>query len=92
MCHARSSFRDFGSYLENAVGLDEDDVQLSLKENISSFVTYEMPGDIYSNEDISETIYTLGDQGGTLQIEYDEISMKIGNISLLWLSPWNHKV
>ena len=31
---------------------------------------------IYSIKDISEAFYTMGDIEGTLQIEYDEMSMK----------------
>ena len=43
--YARSSFRVFECYLGIVVGLDEDDIQLILKQNTSSFVTYELcPG------------------------------------------------
>ena len=58
------------------VGLDEDDIQLILKQNSSNFVTYELSHGIYSIKDISEAVYTMGDHEGTLQIEYDGISMK----------------
>ena len=38
-----SSFRDFKSYLRILVGLDEDDVQLTLKQHNSHFITYKLP-------------------------------------------------
>ena len=42
---ARSPFRGFESYLRIVVGLDEDDIQLTLKQNKSNFITYELsPG------------------------------------------------
>ena len=42
MCYVRSAFRDFQSYLRVLVGLDEDDVQLILKQLDLNFNTYEM--------------------------------------------------
>ena len=40
-----SPFQDFESYLRAVVGLDEDDIQLVLKQHNSSSVTYELsPG------------------------------------------------
>ena len=38
-----SSVRDFESYLRIAVGLAENDIQLILKQNNLSFLTYEIP-------------------------------------------------
>ena len=70
------SFRDFESYLRNVVGLDENDVQLILKQYISNFVTYKLVPDVYTNEDISEAVYTMRDHAGTLQIECDDVTMK----------------
>ena len=43
MGYARSPFQDFESYLRIVVVLDEDDIQLILKQYNSNFVTYEMP-------------------------------------------------
>ena len=40
MGYARSPFRDFESYLTIIVGLDEDDIQLILKQYNSNFLTY----------------------------------------------------
>ena len=59
-----------------AVDLDEDDIQLILKQHNSTFITYEIAPGIYSITDISEAVYTFGDHEGCLQIEYDDISMK----------------
>ena len=75
MGHARSIFRDFESYLRIVVGLDEDNIQLILKQCISDFVVYELSPGTYTIKDISEAVYTMGDHEGTFQIEYD-ISMK----------------
>ena len=38
----RSPFRDFESYLRNVVGLDEEDIQLVLKQYDSHFIIYEL--------------------------------------------------
>ena len=47
-----------------------------LKQNNSNVVTDEIFPGIYSIEDNSETVYTMGGHEGTLQIEYDDVSMK----------------
>ena len=45
MGYARSLFRDFESYLRIVVGLEEDDIQLILKQYNEKFFTYELdPG------------------------------------------------
>ena len=69
-------FRDFESYLRILVSLDEDDLQLVLKQYNSNFVKYELSPAIYTVKDISEIVYTMGDHAGTLQIEYDDFTMK----------------
>ena len=74
------SFRDFESYLRNVVGLDEDDVQLILKQNISNFVTYILVPDIHTIKDISRAVYTMRDHAGTLQTEGDDNTMKTQHI------------
>ena len=74
--YARSPFSDFESYLKIVNSLDEHDIQLILKQYISSFVTYKIDPGIYSIEDISKVVYTMGDSEGTLKIEYNDISMK----------------
>ena len=76
MGYARSPFGDFGSFLGILVGLDEEDIQLFLKQSNSNSVTYELSPGIYSMNDISEGVYKMGDHEGPLQIEYDDISMR----------------
>ena len=74
--YARSLFRDFESYLRFVVGLDEEDIQLILKEYNSHFITHELAPGFHSMQDISDTINTLSGHMETIQIEYDDISMK----------------
>ena len=59
------------------VGLDEDDILLVLKQYSSNFGTYDLSLGVYSFKDISEEVNTMGDHEGSLQIEYDDIRMKI---------------
>ena len=56
--------------------MDEDDIQLILKQYSSIFVTHEVVAGIYSIKDFSEAVYTMGDHEGTRQVEYDDIRMK----------------
>ena len=58
------------------VGLDEDGIQLILEQYNSIFITYELSPTIYTIKDTSEAVYTVGDHEGTLQTEYDDVSMK----------------
>ena len=74
--YARSLFRDFETYLRIVVRLPEEDFQLLLKEYNSHFITYELTPGIYSIQDISDTIQTFSDHMQTIQVEYDDISMK----------------
>ena len=74
--YARSLFRDFEIYLRIVVGLHEEDIQLILKEYSSHFTTYELTPGIYSIQDNSDTIHTFSGHTETIQIEYDNISMK----------------
>ena len=76
LAYARSPFRDFESYLRNVVGLDEDGIQLILKQQNANFVTYELGPDIYAIQDLQEAVYPLGDHGGTLKIEIDDLNKK----------------
>ena len=76
LASARSPFGDFESCLRIVVKLDEDDIQLILKQYNSNFVTYEVSPGIYTIKNISEAVYTRGYYEGTLKIEYDDISMK----------------
>ena len=71
-----SSFRDFESYLRLVIGLDVGDIQLILKEYNSHFITYELTPGIYTIQDISEAIQTFSGHQETIQLEYDDISMR----------------
>ena len=82
--YARSPIRHFESYPRMVVGLDGDDIQLTLKQNNSNFVTYEFSPGIYTVEDISKVVYTMGGHEGTLKFEFDDISMK----TKLFLTPF----
>ena len=76
MGYVRFPFPDVASYLRIVVGLDEDVFQLILKQYNSFFINYELSPGIYTIKDISEAVYTMGDHEGTLQIEYDDITLK----------------
>ena len=74
--YSRSQFRDFETYLRIRVGLDEEDIQLILKEYNSHFITYEISSGIYTIQDISDVIHTFSGHSDIIEIEYDDISMK----------------
>ena len=74
--YTRSRFRDFESYLRIVIGLNEEDFQLILKEFNSHFITYELTPGIYSIQGISDSIYTFNVNNESIQVEYDDISMK----------------
>ena len=76
MGFARSPFRDFESILRIVVGLDEDDIQVIVKQYKSNFVLYELSPVTYTIKYTSEAVYTMGDHEGTLKTEYDVITMK----------------
>ena len=76
LAYARSPFRDFETYLRIVVRLDEEDFQVILKEFNSHFITYELPPGIYSIQETLDTIHTFSGHMETIQIEYDDISMK----------------
>ena len=74
--YSRSQFRDTESYLRIRVGLDEEDIQLILKEYNSHFITYELTPGIYTIQDISEAVHTFSGHSEIIEIEYNDISMK----------------
>ena len=76
MGYARSPLRVFESYLRIIIGLNENDIQLTLKQCNANSVTHELYPGVYLFKDIREFVYHIGDQDGTLQIEYIDISMK----------------
>ena len=75
--YGNSSFRDFESYLRIIFGLEEDDIQLILKQYNEKFVSYELDPGNYTIEDIQKAVYPLGDHEGTLKIEYDDLNKKV---------------
>ena len=80
LVYSRSLFRDFENYLRIVVGLDEEDIQLILKQYNSHFITYELNPGIYTIQDISDAVHTFSGHGEIIEIEYDDISMKTKNI------------
>ena len=74
--YSRSLLRDFESFLRIVVGLDEEDIQLILKQYNSHFITHELTPGIYTIQDISDTIHTFSGHSEIIEIEYDVISMK----------------
>ena len=74
--YARYLFREFESFLRIVVGLDEDDIQLILKQYNASFVTNELDPGIYTTGDLQKAVYPLGDHEGTLQIGNDDLNKK----------------
>ena len=77
MAYARSPFRDFESFLRMTGDLDEDDIQLILKQYNEKFITYELDPGNYTLEDLQKAVYPLGDHEGTLQIKYDDLNKKV---------------
>ena len=77
MGYARSPFRDFESYLRIFVGLEDDNIQLILKQYNEKFGTYKLDPGNYNIEDIQKAVYSLGDHENTLQIEYDDLNKKV---------------
>ena len=78
--YAKSPFRDFESYLRIIVGLEENDIQLILKQYNEKFITYELDPGNYTIEDLKKVVHPLGDHEGTLQIEYDDLNKKVKRI------------
>ena len=78
--YSASPFRDFESYLRLVVGLDEEDIRLILKEYNSHFITYELTPGIYTIQDISDAIQTFSGHQETIQLEYDDISMRATSV------------
>ena len=74
--YSASSFPDFESYSRLVIGLDEEDIQLILKEYNSHFITYELTPGIYTIQDISDAIQTFSGHEETIQLEHDDISMR----------------
>ena len=62
--YVNSIFQVFESFLRREVDLVEDGVKLSLDENNSSFITYELTPCIYTFKDLSEALFKI------LQSEY----------------------
>ena len=75
-CYCASSFRDFESYLRLVIGLDEEDIQLILKEYNSHFITYQLSPGIYTMQDISDAIKTFSGHEVTIELVYDDITRR----------------
>ena len=75
--YINSSFRDFESYLRIIVGLEEDNIQLILKQYNEKFITYKLDPGNYTIEDLKKAVYPLDDHEGTLQIKYDDLNKKV---------------
>ena len=90
MGYARSPFGDFEGYLRIVIGLDEDDIQLILKQYNEKFITYELDPGNYTIEDFEEVVYPLGDHEGTLQIEYDDLNKKVKLILIRFCSTFGN--
>ena len=73
---ALSLFRDFESYLRIVERLDEENIQLTLKQYNSYFLTYELTPVIYTIQDISDAVRTFRGHSEIIEIEYDDITMK----------------
>ena len=74
--YCASSFRDFESYLRLLIGLDEEDIQLILKEYNSHSITFQLTPGIYTMQDIPNAIKTFSGHEETIELEYDDISMR----------------
>ena len=77
MGYARFPFRDFESYRRIVVGLEENNIQLILKQNNEKIVTYELEPGNFMIEDIQQSVYPLGDHEGTLQYKYDYLNKNV---------------
>ena len=74
--YTRSPFQGFESYLRIVVGLDEEDIQLILKQYNSHFITYELTPGIYTIQGNSDAVHTFSGHSETILIEYDDITIK----------------
>ena len=53
MRYAKSTFRDFESYLRISINLDEDDIQSILKQYNLKFVTHKISPGFYTLKDLA---------------------------------------
>ena len=56
--------------------MDEEAIQLILKQSNSHFITYELTPGIQTIQDISDVVHTFSGHTEIIEIEYDDISMK----------------
>ena len=76
MGYGWNTIRDFESYHRLVVAVDEDDLQLNLKQYKEIFVTNHLNPSLYTIEDPQNAVRLLDDNEGTPKIEYDDINMK----------------
>ena len=88
MGYARSLFRDFECFHRILVGLDEDDIRLSLKQYKEKFTTYRLSSGIYTIKDIAKAVYTKRYHERTLQVEFDDDTMKTKLVSTRFSSTF----
>ena len=81
MNYNRSLFREIENYVRSVVGLDEADIHLILSQYILDLVINGIPRGIYTIKDLLEVVYNMRVPEGTLQIEYDDISMNAKFVS-----------
>ena len=74
--YSRSLFRDFESYLRIVVGLDEENIELILKQYNSHFITSELAPGTFTIQDISDTIHTFSGHSEIIELEYDDLNKK----------------
>ena len=82
MNYTPSSFRDIESYLRNSTGLNEDGIQLILKQYISKFIRYEISPGIYTFKDISEVLSRGFEKEFDSEEKYNQILNMINPIQL----------
>ena len=71
--HAQSPFRNFESYLRILIGLDEDDIQLTLKQYNPFSTSSEISPGIYSIKDISEVLSKVFKNNLKSEDEFDRM-------------------
>ena len=88
--YTHSTFRDFESYLRVLTGLDEDDIQLVLKQYNSKFITYKISPGFYTFTHLADVFsrgfesnfeigklrpYRIDDKSHSVTIECDNVSL-----------------
>ena len=88
--YSHSPIQDFESYLRFLTGLNENDIQLIIKQKKSKFITYKISPGFYTFTGLAEVLsrgFKLNFETGKLQPIYiydrpDSISIESDNVSL----------